>query len=64
MSAVEGGRLGLFRGGSPILPAPVVPGLSTAVVMEGGPPEKSLKEGCVCCHDGFERCCVIKKDDR
>ena len=55
-SAVEGGR-GLLpglscRGGSR-------PGSGAVVAgdMEGGPPENNLKEGCVCCHDGFARCC-------
>lgn len=41
------GLLDLSRGARPTLPA---------AAMEGGPPEKSLKEGCVCCHDGFVRC--------
>lgn len=53
MSAVRGGR-GPPRGGNS---TPVVLGLPPAGGMEGGPPEKSLKDGCVCCHEGFVRCC-------
>ena len=65
MSAVGGGRDTLIfpRGGNPMLLAPVVPDLPRVGAMEGGPPEKSLKEGCVCCHEGFVRCCFKKQGE-
>ena len=58
MSAVGGGRdpLNFPRGGSPLSVDAVVLGLPRAWAIEGGPPENSLNEGCVCCHEGFVRC--------